>query len=150
MGFGINAVELLKAGYRQVEAWFEQFEDSDSVGDKQTLAVSICRALTVSAQLEEEFFYPALQQAVDLEELLNEALVRLDVLRKLIADIEESNPEDEFFEARLRVLSRIFQLHINAQEQAGGMLDEAEGSDLDLEMLGEDMDNRRSELVSDS
>ena len=150
MAFGINAVELLKAGNRQVEGWFELLQDTDDDGDRRTLVASLCRALTVSAELEEEIFHPAFLQAVERDDLQHDAAVRLDILRKLVADIEEANSGDELFAARVRVLAQVFQLHVGELERDDGMFDAAEVSDLDLDRLGEDMESRRSELVAES
>ena len=51
-----DAVALLKADHRQVEAWFAQFSKSRSNGRKEQLAGQICAALRVHTAIEEEIF----------------------------------------------------------------------------------------------
>ncbi len=53
-----DAISLLKADHRQVEAWFEEFKKARSEERKSELADSICNALKVHTQIEEEIFYP--------------------------------------------------------------------------------------------
>src|SRR5947209_507189 len=96
-----NALTLLSADHRQVESLFEQFESSRSQSRKQQLAQSICQALKMHTTLEEEIFYPAFLEATEEEELHHEAQVEHDGAKKLIAEIEASGPDDEYFDAKV-------------------------------------------------
>jgi hemerythrin superfamily protein len=60
-----DAITLLKADHRKVEALFEQFEKAKDNAGKQKLAQEICTELTVHATIEEEIFYPACKEAVE-------------------------------------------------------------------------------------
>jgi hypothetical protein len=70
-----DAIALLKADHRQVEELFEAFASSDSDEEKAGLAESICDALTIHAQIEEELFYPAFLEATGDEDLYHEAAI---------------------------------------------------------------------------
>jgi len=63
-----DAIELLKADHRQVEAWFEQFESTRSSERKQKLAGQVCQALKVHTKIEHEIFYPAFLEATEDED----------------------------------------------------------------------------------
>src|ERR1700745_2353986 len=56
-----DAIALLKADHRKVEALFEKYETARS--KKQELAKQICMELTVHTIIEEEIFYPACREA---------------------------------------------------------------------------------------
>ena len=71
----LDAIALLKADHRQVEAWFSQFDKSKSADKKQQLASNICAALTVHTTIEEEIFYPAFIEATDDKDTHHEAIV---------------------------------------------------------------------------
>ena len=143
----MDAIKLLKADHREVEAWFEEFEKSRSDTKKQDLATKICTALTVHAQIEEEIFYPAFIEATEEEDLHHEAIIEHDGAKKLIADIEASGPEDEYFDAKVKVLSEMIKHHVKEEEQSGGMFSEAKSSDMDLKALGEQLAARKAELM---
>ena len=55
---GTNAIDLLKRDHDDVDKMFAQYEDlkeGGSGGDKEILVAEICDALTVHAQIEEDF-----------------------------------------------------------------------------------------------
>jgi hypothetical protein len=141
-----DAIALLKADHRQVETWFEQFEKTKSDSRKLDLATRICAALTVHTTIEEEIFYPAFLEAVEDEDLHHEAQIEHDSAKKLIADIEASGPEDEYYDAKVKVLSEMIKHHVKEEEQPGGMFAEARKSQMDLAALGAEMAARKGEL----
>jgi len=143
---GKDAIALLKADHRQVEQWFAQFEKARDDDRKQDLAAKICGALTVHATIEEEIFYPAFFDATEDEELHHEAIVEHDGAKKLIAAIEASGPEDDYFDAKVKVLSEMIKHHVKEEERPGGMFAEARKSDMDLAALGEQLAARKAEL----
>lgn len=144
-----DAIALLKADHRQVEEWFAEFERGKDSKRKLTLAKQICNALKVHAQIEEEIFYPAFLEATEDEDLHHEAEVEHTGAKRLIADIE-SKPSDDYFEARVKVLSEMIKHHVKEEEQPDGMFVKARRSDMDLEEIGEQLQARKSELEADS
>jgi len=141
-----DAIALLKADHRQVEEWFEEFSSARSANRKQGLASSICKALRVHTTIEEEIFYPAFLQATKDKDMHHEAVVEHDGAKKLIGEIEQSSPSDEFFDAKVSVLSEMIKHHVKEEEQAGGMFAEAKQSKLDLEALGAELQARKEQL----
>jgi len=144
-----DAIALLKADHRTVEDLFEQFEKASGDGRKQKIAEQICLELTVHATIEEEIFYPAFIEATEDKDLHHEAIVEHDGAKKLIAEIEASGPEDDFYDAKVTVLSEMIKHHVKEEEQPGGMFAEARKSDMDLAALGEQMAARKSELEAE-
>jgi hemerythrin superfamily protein len=143
-----DAIALLKADHRQVEEWFEQFESTNSNSRKQKLAQSICQALTVHTSIEEEIFYPAFLQATGDKDVHHEAEVEHAGAKKLIAEIESSGPDDDYYDAKVKVLSEMIKHHVNEEEQRDGMFAEARRSDMDLAALGEQLATRKAELMA--
>jgi len=145
-----DAIALLKADHRQVEEWFEQFEATRSDDRKKKLAGQICQALEVHTQIEAEIFYPAFLEATEEEDIHHEAEVEHDSAKKLIAEIESSGPEDEYYDAKVKVLSEMIKHHVNEEEQRGGMFAKARESDMDLKALGEQLAARKQELMGEA
>jgi hemerythrin superfamily protein len=143
-----DAVSLLKADHRQVEGWFEEFEKARSGSRKNELAARICTALRVHTTIEEEIFYPAFIEATQEEDIHHEAIVEHAGAKTLIEQIEASGPEDDFFDAKVSVLSEMIKHHVKEEEQRGGMFAKAKQADMDLKALGEQLAARKSELMS--
>jgi hemerythrin superfamily protein len=144
-----DAVALLKADHRQVETWFEEFESARAAGRKQSLADNICQALRIHTTIEEEIFYPAFLQATKDEDTHHEAVIEHAGAKKLIAEIEDSSPSDDYFDAKVKVLSEMIKHHVKEEEQPGGMFAEAKKSKMDLEAIGAALQARKTELESD-
>ena len=143
-----DAIGLLKADHREVEGWFEQFQKSRSDQKKQDLATKICMALNVHTTIEEEIFYPAFLDATSEQDIHHEAVVEHDGAKKLIAEIEESGPDDEYYDAKLTVLSEMIKHHVREEEKRDGMFAKARKSDMDLEALGARLKERKDQLMS--
>ena len=145
-GRGQDAIALLKADHRQVEEWFEQFEKARDDDRKQELATRICNALKVHTTIEEEIFYPAFLDATEDTDTHHEAEIEHDSAKKLIAEIESSSPDDEYFKSKVKVLSEMIKHHVKEEEGSDGMFSEARKSDMDLDELGEQLAARKAEL----
>ena len=141
-----DAIALLKADHRQVEEWFEQFEKARDDDRKQELATKICNALKVHTTIEEAIFYPAFLEATDDKDMHHEAEIEHEGAKNLIAQIEESSPDDEYFDSKVKVLSEMIKHHVKEEEQPGGMFAEARDSDMDLAALGEQLAAKKAEL----
>lgn len=143
----LDAIKLLKDDHREVEGWFEDFEDTNSASKKQKLANQICLALRVHTQIEEEVFYPACREAGIEEDMMDEADVEHDGAKKLIAEIEAGKPGDDHWDAKVKVLSEMIKHHVKEEEQRDGMFAKAKKADLDLKELGAEMKARKDELM---
>jgi hemerythrin superfamily protein len=145
-----DAISVLKADHRQVEGWFSEFEKSKSTSKKQQLTAKICDALTVHTTIEEEIFYPTFWQATEDKDTHHEAVVEHDGAKQLIAQIQEMSAEDDYFDAKVTVLSEMIRHHVKEEEKPGGMFAEAKKSEMDLDALGEQLLARKRELQSRS
>jgi len=143
-----NAIALLKADHRQVEEWFAQYEKTRATDRKRAIAWKICTALRVHTQIEEEIFYPAFYEATREEDLHHEAIIEHDGAKKLIAEIESTSPDDDFYDARVKVLSEMIKHHVMEEEQRDGMFAKARDSEMDLTTLGVQLAERKAELES--
>jgi hemerythrin superfamily protein len=145
----MDAIALLKDDHRTVEKLFEDFEKAKGDGRKEKLAKQICLELTVHTELEEKIFYPACEGVVE-EDLIKESYVEHDAAKLMIAEIEAANGEsDDYFDAKVKVLSEEIEHHVEEEEGPGGFFSQAKKGDLDLDALGEQMAARKKELLAD-
>jgi hemerythrin superfamily protein len=142
-----DAIALLKEDHRAVEKLFKEFEEAKGDGRKQKLAQRICLELTVHTMIEEEIFYPACDGKID-EDKLKEAYVEHDAAKVLIAEIEAGEgQDDEFFDAKVKVLSEEIEHHVEEEEKE--LFPEVRKADIDLKVLGEELAERKSELLKE-
>jgi hypothetical protein len=143
-----DAIALLKADHRNVESLFEQFEKATSASKKQTLAQEICTELKIHTMIEEEIFYPVFRGKIE-DDTLDEAYVEHDGAKVLINDIEAGNPEDDFYDAKVHVLSEEIKHHVHEEEMPSeGMFAQCRKTDVDLVALRDQMLVRKEELLS--
>lgn len=144
-----DAIALLKADHRKVEGLFADFEKATQTARKQVLAQQICLELKIHTIIEEEIFYPACEGKVE-EDLLAEAYVEHDAAKVLIAQIEESTPDAEFYDAKVKVLSEEIEHHVEEEEKRmEGMFAQARKAGLDMDELGVKMAARKKSLLDD-
>jgi hypothetical protein len=143
-----DAIALLKADHRKVEDLFASYESARGADRKQKLAEQICMELTIHAMIEEEVFYPACRGKVD-DDLLDESYVEHDGAKVLIAEIEAGAPDDDFYDAKVTVLSEQIKHHVKEEEKrAEGLFAQARKAGLDVEALGARMQTRKEELTA--
>lgn len=145
-----DAIALLKADHRKVEDLFEQFEKAGSPARKKTLARHICLELKIHTLIEEEIFYPAFRGKIE-DDTLDEAYVEHDGAKLLVNDIEEGDPSDDFFDAKVKVLSEEIKHHVHEEEMRGeGMFAQCRKTDVDLIRLRDAMLARKEELLKEA
>lgn len=142
-----DAIALLKEDHRTVEELFEKFEKANGDGRKQKLAEEICLELSVHAQIEEEIFYPACEGKVD-EDLLKESYVEHDGAKVLIAEIMNGGADDEYYDAKVKVLSEEIEHHVEEEEKRlEGLFAQARKAGLDMDALGDELAARKAALT---
>ena len=143
-----DALKLLSEDHRKVEELFEQFEKASGDGKKEKIARQICTELKVHAMIEEEIFYPALRGKIDDDDL-DEAMVEHDGAKLLINDIEAGGPDEDYYDAKVKVLQEQIEHHVKEEEkQQDNIFTQARKTDVDLQALGEQMAARKAELMA--
>lgn len=143
-----DAIAMLKADHRTVEALFEQFENATSSSRKEKLAHEICTELKVHTLIEEEIFYPAFRGKIE-DDTLDEAYVEHDGAKVLVNDIEAGSPADDFYDAKVKVLSEEIKHHVHEEEMPSeGMFAQCRKTDVDLVALRDQMLARKEELMA--
>ena len=145
----MDAIALLKADHRKVEGLFKKFEAAKDSRNKQSLAEQICKELSVHMHIEEDIFYPACEGKVE-EDLMKESHVEHDGAKVLIAEIEAGSPADDFYDAKVKVLSEMIEHHVEEEEKrVEGLFSQARKAGLDMERLAEDMRTAKDRLTAE-
>lgn len=145
-----DALELLKDDHKNVKKLFKEFdklkEESDT-DQKKELVATICDELLLHAQLEEEIFYPVVRDAIDDDDLLDEAEVEHAAAKDLIEQLLSMEPDDELYDAKVTVLSEEIDHHV--EEEEGEMFKKIRKAKLDTDALGQQMEQRKLELMEE-
>lgn len=147
-----DACDLLDADHKAVKKMFAEFEElTEARGNtrekKRQLADKICRELTVHTQIEEEIFYPAVRKAINDELMMDEAEVEHASARDLIAQIQEMEPGDAIYDAKVLVLGEYVDHHV--KEERTEMFPKARASKVDLVKMRDALQSRKEELMAE-
>ena len=143
-GKGSNAIALLTEDHKKVQKIFDQFERTRDDRRKADMVETALHELKLHTEIEEEIFYPAVRQAIEKDELLDEAAVEHESAKHLIGELEGMHPGDELFEARFTVLGEYVKHHIREEQREIFPL--AKRAKMDLNELGEQLAQRKKEL----
>ena len=115
---------------------------------EETLALDICNAIRMHAEIDEEIFYPAFLEATHEEYKHHQAMEEHQAMRDLIDEIERAGPTEDVFFAKVHVLCDMFTHHVKEEEKSRGIFFEVQQSPLDLDALGHSIQARKSQLLS--
>ena len=142
-----TATNIIRMDHTHVMATFHQYEADTRPGTKQALVNTASLALEIHAQLEEEFFYPALRRVVTDPVVLDKSVPEHDEMRRLIARLREMKPSDADYDRTFMELQRDVMHHVADEETV--LLPAAERMLADqLEEIGAKMNRRRLELAT--
>lgn len=141
-----DATVLLKTDHQLVSDLFDEYEAAYSNAKKKQIANQICKELTVHAQIEEEIFYPAVKRAMKDKELIPEARVEHATLKSLASQLEDMEPDDEMFDAKVKVMHEYVKHHV--KEEQNEIFPKAKSSGVDMMKLGARLSERKAELRS--
>jgi hemerythrin superfamily protein len=145
----LDAIALLKSDHRKVEDLFAEFEAAKGAAKKQALVKKICTELSAHTVIEEEIFYPACRGKVE-EDLLNEGYVEHDGSKVLIAELIASVPREEFYDAKVKVLSEQIEHHVHEEEKRSeGIFSQAQAAGIDMDELGDRLMARKEAILAE-
>ncbi len=110
-----GVVEMLKEDHAKVKELFEEFESADSQ-EQAEIAATVIFELEIHAELEEKLIYPAIREAIDDSDMMNEAVEEHHLVHVLITELKKMKPKDEKFHAKFTVLSELVKHHIEEEE----------------------------------
>lgn len=143
---GKDAITLLKQDHETVRQMFEEFEKADE-DRKFELAAEICQALTVHSTIEEEIFYPQVREAIEAEDMMLEAEIEHDTVKNLIERVQEGEVDETQLSAMIKVMNEYVNHHVNEEQRR--MFPRVKRSDIDLEALGKELLERKTELEAE-
>lgn len=147
IGASPRITTMIKLDHTHVLAAFHRYRTDAPQWRKVAIVNTICAALEIHAQLEEEIFYPALRAANPTATVLDKSVPEHDAMRESIAKLRSMDPGSSGYDATLMELMREVLHHVADEEtillpMAGDILA------ADLRRLGARMNTRRVQLAS--
>jgi len=142
-----SITNMIRMDHTHVLTTFHQYEIGTSPKKKQALVNTICLALEIHAQLEEEIFYPAMRDiAADSHSVEEKSIPEHNEMRRLIAKLRSMQPTDTGYDATVMELMRNVMHHVAEEETV--LLPDAERLLADrIGELGMRMTKRRLQLA---
>jgi iron-sulfur cluster repair protein YtfE (RIC family) len=138
---------MIKLDHTHVLAAFHRYRTDAPQWRKAAIVNTICAALEIHAQLEEEIFYPALRAANSTATVLDKSVPEHDAMRESIAKLRSMDLDSTGYDATLMELMREVLHHVADEETI--LLPMAEDIlAADLRRLGARMNTRRMHLVA--
>jgi hemerythrin superfamily protein len=144
-----KATALLKEDHQKVKKLFKDYEacGDDEADEKSEIFQKIQKELEVHAQIEEEIFYPAIEEGGEEEasELVKEAHEEHRIVKQLLEELSSMTPGDEDFDAKCKVLMDNTLHH--AEEEESEIFKLFDKLDKDVrDMASEQLSERKREL----
>ena len=126
----MKATDYLRKQHKQVMKLFKEVEKTEDARGRKRLMGEIVSQLKVHTTIEEEIFYPAVREAIEDEDLMNEAAVEHETASMLIEQLDSMGPDDPTYYATFTVLGEYVRHHI--KEEQGEMFPAAKRAKVDL------------------
>jgi hemerythrin superfamily protein len=141
-----SVTNMIRMDHTHVLTSFHQYHPDTPARVKRGLADTICVALEIHAQLEEEIFYPAMR-AIAETEFMSKSVPDHDQMRRLITQLRNLAPEEASYDESFFQLMNTVMHHVADEETL--LLPTAErvlsGR---LGELGAEMTKRRMQLTA--
>jgi iron-sulfur cluster repair protein YtfE (RIC family) len=117
----MNAIEILKQDHLEVLNLIDELEIADEAWEEEEAQGAdtfnrLHAALKLHTRLEEEIFYPALEQIGETRELVRDAYRDHEQVDELLAQLANLPPVDETFQELLIELRDSLDQHIEMEE----------------------------------
>jgi len=141
-----DAIAMLKADHQRVKDLFAQYEAADNMATKRTLAEQVFVELETHAQLEENVFYPAVNEETEEgPELVKESLSEHETVKKLIQELRGMAQATDAFDAKFQELIHYVEHHVEEEESEMFPLAEEELAE-DLTEMKDEMQEFKADL----
>ena len=117
----MDAIKVLIKDHDEIKQYFREFEQAGerAYKTKQTIAEKVIEELHAHTQIEEQLFYPTVMQKgnKELKDLVLEGIEEHRAADFMIERVRTTQPEDETFDAKVKVLIEEVEHHLKEEEK---------------------------------
>ena len=141
-----DSIAMLKADHQKVRHHFQQYMTASDQAMKQQIAEQVFVELETHAQLEENVFYPAVNEETEEgPELVKESLSEHETVKNLIQALRSMAHGIDAFDAKFQELIQNVAHHVEEEEAEMFPLAEEELAE-DLTELKDEMQELKADL----
>ncbi len=116
----MNAIELLKEDHQEALRLIDELETVDEDGDADPTDTEnfnrLNEALKMHTRIEEEIFYPTMEEFNETRLMVHEAYKEHDQIEQLLAQLSSIAPNREEFQDTLSELRDTIEIHVEEEE----------------------------------
>jgi hemerythrin superfamily protein len=115
----MDAITLLRDDHQAVEQLFKRFEKAGdrAYSEKRRIVDNIIELLSIHAAIEEQVFYPVARATVpDTEDITLESLEEHHIVKWLLSELVDLDPQHERFDAKVTVLMENVRHHVQEEQ----------------------------------
>lgn len=146
----MDAFALLKADHEKVAGILETIENTTerALKGRDELFARLKQELDLHATIEEEIFYPALEDAEETREITLEAYEEHRLVKQLLSELAAAPKDSEEWTAKFTVLKENIEHHV--EEEEGEMFKKARQalSEEEIEELGERLQEAKQQGIA--
>jgi len=143
----MNPFNLLKSDHEKVAGILESIDETTERAAKgrEDLFARLKQELDVHTRIEEDIFYPALEDSEETRDVTLEAYEEHNLVKKLLAELEAAPKDTEEWTAKFTVLKENIEHHV--EEEEGEMFKKAQKvlSKDEIETLGDRLQEAKSQ-----
>jgi hypothetical protein len=143
----MNAFTLLKTDHETVAGILASIEETTerAVKGRDELFTRLKAELDLHAKIEEEIFYPALEDSDETRDVTLEAYEEHRLVKQLLAELETEPKDTEEWTAKFTVLKENIEHHV--EEEEGEMFKKARQvlSEEEIEALGNQLQEAKTQ-----
>ena len=144
----VDAIAMLKEDHQRVRDLFAQYDAAHNAEAKGRVAEEVFVELETHAQLEENIFYPSVNEETEEgPELVKESLEEHAMVKQLIQALRQMGPQSAEFDAKFHELMRNVEHHVEEEEAEMFPLAEEELAE-DLDEMSAEMQELKQELMA--
>jgi hemerythrin-like domain-containing protein len=148
----VDAITLLTNDHDELKKHLEAGEETTerAVKARADILDTVVTLLTAHERIEEEIFYPALQEHPNAKDIVLEGYQEHHVVDLIVGELKETVENDEVWGPKFKVLKENIEHHI--KEEEGEMFKTARSvfSPEELEELGTRMEDLKNETLTES
>ncbi|MEA2204918.1 MAG: hypothetical protein QOE77_1694 [Blastocatellia bacterium] len=143
----MNAFALLKEDHQKVAGMLEEIEKTTerAIKGREELFTRLKQELDIHAMIEEEIFYPALEDTEEAHEITLEAYEEHRLVKQLLAELDSDPKDTGEWTAKFTVLKENIEHHV--EEEEGQLFTKARQalSEDEIEALGEQLQEAKQQ-----
>lgn len=114
----MNAFELLKSDHERVSGILEKIDETTerALKTREELFTQLKNELDLHTEIEEEIFYPAIEDAEETRDITLEAYEEHNLVKQLLVELEAEPKDDEKWTAKFTVLKENIEHHVEEEE----------------------------------